>query len=81
MPHSALAPAGEDDLDGLGAQRGGVMPFTERADVTVVVDSSVPGMGRVYCGSGRADRTLWVDVDDIVALSPQRVLAPIGKSA
>jgi len=46
--------------------------------VTVVFDSAVPAMGRVFCGSGRADHTLEVDAADLVRVAPNAVVADIA---
>jgi Cys-tRNA(Pro)/Cys-tRNA(Cys) deacylase len=57
----------------LGLEPGGVCPLVDRSDVTVLVDSRVPGLPRVFCGSGRADATLELAGDDLVAASGARV--------
>jgi Cys-tRNA(Pro)/Cys-tRNA(Cys) deacylase len=56
---------------------GGVSPVCSDAATTIVFDSSVPGMGPVYCGSGQAARTLLVDADDLVRLAGRSIVATI----
>jgi Cys-tRNA(Pro)/Cys-tRNA(Cys) deacylase len=62
-PRSALKQAGPDDLAELGMEPGGV--------TVVLFDVAVPEMDSVYCGSGRADRTIEVGVPGLLrAVNP-----------
>lgn len=61
-----LQPADDADLAQLGMQIGGVSPLSEVPGTKVLFDTSVSGMGRVYCGSGRADRTISLHVEDLI---------------
>lgn len=72
QPRSALRQAGPDDLTELGMEPGGISPLTDVPGTVVLFDAAVPGMGRVYCGSGRADRTIEVEVTGL-----QRAVNPI----
>lgn len=74
----ALTPAGTDVLRRMGMEPGGVSPVCADPDVTVVLDSAVPGMGRVFCGSGRADHTLEVAAADLVRLARNPVIYGIS---
>ncbi|GAA1010994.1 YbaK domain-containing protein [Streptomyces sp. F-3] len=75
---SSLEPAGADVLAALDMEPGGVSPLCTRPDVTVVLDSAVPDMGRVFCGSGRADRTLELEAADILRMAHHPVVAGIA---
>ncbi|MBW4717087.1 aminoacyl-tRNA deacylase [Saccharothrix obliqua] len=68
VPRARLRRADEEDLAVLGMAPGGISPLTEVADRTVVFHTSVPDMGTVYCGSGRADETIEVAAASLVAL-------------
>jgi Cys-tRNA(Pro)/Cys-tRNA(Cys) deacylase len=70
----ALAALRGSDRLGFGLlEPGGVCPLVDRSDVTVLVDCRVPGLPRVFCGSGRADATLELAGADLVAASGARV--------
>ncbi|MEV0676158.1 YbaK/EbsC family protein [Actinosynnema sp. NPDC050436] len=68
VSRSKLRRAGEDDLAELGMAPGGISPLTGLADRAVVFHESVPGMGQVYCGSGRDDETIEVAAEALVEL-------------
>lgn len=72
LSRSSLRQAGPEDLTALGMEPGGISPLTDVPGTVVLFDAAVPGMGRVYCGSGRADRTIEVDVADL-----QRAANPV----
>ena len=68
---SALRQAGPDDLAELGMEPGGVSPLTDVPGTVVLFDAAVPEMDSVYCGSGRADRTIEVGVPGLLrAVNP-----------
>jgi Cys-tRNA(Pro)/Cys-tRNA(Cys) deacylase len=73
-----LKPADPARLAALGMQPGGVSPLCADPAVTIVFDTSIPGMGPVFCGSGSADRTLEVEAAEIVRLAPNAVIAEIA---
>ncbi|GAA0927646.1 YbaK/EbsC family protein [Streptomyces thermoalcalitolerans] len=75
---SSLKPAGADVLEALGMEPGGVSPLCTKPDVTVVLDSAIPDMGRVFCGSGRADCTLELEAADILRMAHNPVVAGIA---
>jgi prolyl-tRNA editing enzyme YbaK/EbsC (Cys-tRNA(Pro) deacylase)/predicted O-methyltransferase YrrM len=73
-----LRPADPRALSALGMQPGGVAPICRADAVTVVLDSAVPSMGRVFCGSGRPDRSLELDAADLARLAGDLVVADIA---
>jgi prolyl-tRNA editing enzyme YbaK/EbsC (Cys-tRNA(Pro) deacylase) len=73
-----LVPAGAGRLAQAGMRPGGVCPVSSEAGVLVVFDTAVGGLGRVYCGSGRAERSIEIDAGALVAAVPAAVTAPIG---
>jgi Cys-tRNA(Pro)/Cys-tRNA(Cys) deacylase len=76
VPRDRIAPLPADLVRGeLGLEPGGVCPLVDREDVAVLVDERIPGLPRVFCGSGRADATLELAADDLVAVSGARVSA------
>jgi Cys-tRNA(Pro)/Cys-tRNA(Cys) deacylase len=72
VSRSALRQADERRVIALGMEPGGVSPICSDPDVIVVLDESVVGMGKVYCGGGTSTTTIEIDADAIaqVALSP-----------
>ncbi|MFF9163931.1 aminoacyl-tRNA deacylase [Streptomyces longwoodensis] len=81
VPRSRLRPAGEEVLRSLGMEPGGVSPVCGAPGVTVVFDAAVPGMGTVYCGSGRADRSLEVAAADLLRLAGDPLVADVADVA
>lgn len=75
---SALKPASADILAALKMEPGGVSPICRDPAVTVVLDSAVPQMGRVFCGSGRADCTLELLGADIARFVSNLVVSEIA---
>ncbi len=69
---SSLSP---DEVQGLlGVEPGSVAPIPLRSDVLVVVDEAVLSLApTLYCGIGRADRTLEIAPADLVRLTGARV--------
>lgn len=78
MRRADLVPADAGRLARAGMRPGGVCPVSTEAGVLVVFDAAVSGLGRVYCGSGRADRSVEIDAGALVAAVPAAVTAPIG---
>lgn len=68
VPRARLKQADGHDLRRLGMQPGGASPVCGVPGVVTVFDAAVPGMGTVYCGSGRADRTVRTDAGALVRL-------------
>jgi Cys-tRNA(Pro)/Cys-tRNA(Cys) deacylase len=66
VPRSALRPADEDALAGIGMLPGGVAPFTT-AEVTLLVERSLLELSVLYCGGGSPELS--------VELSPTALLA------
>jgi Cys-tRNA(Pro)/Cys-tRNA(Cys) deacylase len=64
-----LKPAAPGDVETeLGQQIGGVGPTTMREGVSVLFDQAVLGLDPIYCGYGRADRTLEVSAVALMAV-------------
>ncbi|MEU7571950.1 MULTISPECIES: YbaK/EbsC family protein [unclassified Micromonospora] len=78
---SRLRPADPAVLDALDMEPGGASPLTDADGVITVFDVAVAGMGPVYCGSGRNDRTLQVDGRDLLRLARNPREAPITRAA
>lgn len=72
-----LAPAGAERLAGLGMAPGGVCPVSADASAIAAFDASVPGMGRIHCGSGRRDSSLELDAAELAAAVPDARIAGI----
>lgn len=53
----------------LGYPLGGVGPFPTNAQTRVVFDDMVLKLGTVFCGTGRKDRTLEIEIEALVRLS------------
>ncbi|MEU8197955.1 YbaK/EbsC family protein [Microbispora amethystogenes] len=68
VSRAQLRQAEPEELGLLGMEPGGASPVCAAPDVVVVFDAAVEGMGEVYCGSGRADRTIRIDVRDLIGL-------------
>lgn len=76
---SRLRPADTDDLAELRMEVGGVSPLTDMSDTTVVFDTAVTSMTQVYCGSGRADRTIAIAVDELIrVVNPAFAMIAVG---
>ena len=73
-------PPAEDVETSLGYEIGGVCPIPVGKDIEVVFDSNVLIMDRVYCGSGRNDRTLEIKLHDLLQVTRGRVLPLIRES-
>jgi Cys-tRNA(Pro)/Cys-tRNA(Cys) deacylase len=72
-----LRSADPDQLALLGMQPGGVSPVCMLGNVTIVFDSLIPGMGKVYCGSGIENKTIELDADDMIRIAPSALIANI----
>ena len=73
-----LQPAPGEVEEALGFAVGGVCPIPPNADAETVVDRGAADLGTVYCGIGRADRTLEIGLTDLVTVARARVL-PIAQ--
>jgi Cys-tRNA(Pro)/Cys-tRNA(Cys) deacylase len=62
-----LAP--EEVEASLGYPLGGVAPIPTNAETKVVFDSRTLTLGKVFCGTGRNDRTLEIAITDLVKIS------------
>ena len=81
VPRKQLRPAGQEALTALGMAPGGVSPVCRAETVTVVLDSAVPDMGLVYCGSGRPDQSLRLEAADLVRIAGNVVVADVAEPA
>jgi Cys-tRNA(Pro)/Cys-tRNA(Cys) deacylase len=79
VPRSALRQADEHRVVALGMEPGGVSPICSDPDVIVVVDESVVGMGKVYCGGGTSTTTIEIDADAIAKVAVSPVVAAVTK--
>lgn len=71
---SDLVRATPSEVEGvLGAQVGGIAPYSEKNFVEVVFDSGVSSLGTVYCGVGRNDKTLEINASDLIYISNGRM--------
>jgi Cys-tRNA(Pro)/Cys-tRNA(Cys) deacylase len=77
VPRSQLRPASAEAVAALGMQPGGVSPVCADPNVTVLLDSSVPQMGIVYCGGGDPETTLELEAGALVRIATRPVIAPI----
>jgi Cys-tRNA(Pro)/Cys-tRNA(Cys) deacylase len=72
-----LTGADPEVLARLGMRPGGITPVCVDPEVTVVFDAAVPGLGQVFCGSGRADQTLELGAADLMSVPPESLVAEI----
>ena len=79
VSRTQLRPAGPERLAAVGMQPGGVSPVCADPAALVLLDASLPGSGRVYCGGGSADTTLELDVDDLLRGGARSLVAPIAQ--
>lgn len=80
VPRSKLRPAPSDLLVTVGMEPGGVSPVCDAAGVVVLLDATIPGMGRVYCGGGTSETTLELDADDILRVAARALVAAVADS-
>lgn len=78
VSRSKLRPASSDLLAAVGMEPGGVSPVCDAASVVVLLDATIPGMGRVYCGGGTPETTLELDADDILRVAARPLVAAIA---
>lgn len=63
---SMLRQAEPDDLSHIGMMPGGASPVCGVDGVVTVFDVSALAMNTVFCGSGRVDRTVKIDVKTLI---------------
>ena len=71
----------EEVRDVFGMEVGSVSPIPLREDVSIFFDTNVPTDETVYCGIGRADRTLEIQLKDLVQITSGRILPLINNEA
>jgi len=69
-----VRPLPEEVETSLGYEIGGICPIPVGKDIEVVFDCNTLSMDRVYCGSGRNDRTLEIKLQDLLKVTQGRVL-------
>jgi Cys-tRNA(Pro)/Cys-tRNA(Cys) deacylase len=75
VKRGALRQPGAGEVEAaLGFVRGGVGPFPPDGDTLVLVDERALELETVYCGIGRADRTLEIGLRDLIRVVGGRVL-------
>lgn len=77
VPRSALRPAAEETLALLGMERGGVSPICAEDAVVLLLDLSVPDMGRIYCGGGDAETTIELDAAALLRIARHPLIADV----
>jgi Cys-tRNA(Pro)/Cys-tRNA(Cys) deacylase len=78
VPRSTLRQAEPEDLARIGMMPGGASPVCGVDGVITVFDVSVLNMGTVFCGSGRADRTVEIDAKALAGLVQPVIAAVIA---
>ncbi|AYN38231.1 hypothetical protein D9753_04015 [Streptomyces dangxiongensis] len=73
VSRSKLRQAEPGELSLLGMEPGGASPVCDVPDAVVVFDASVTRMDIVYCGSGRADRTVRIEAGRLIELVAPRI--------
>ncbi|MFE9359662.1 aminoacyl-tRNA deacylase [Streptomyces olivaceoviridis] len=68
VSRAKLRQAEPGELSLLGMEPGGASPVCDLSDVVTVFDTAVTRMGTVYCGSGRADRTVRIEAAHLIEL-------------
>ncbi|MGW3465473.1 aminoacyl-tRNA deacylase [Streptomyces olivaceoviridis] len=68
VSRAKLRQAEPGELSLLGMEPGGASPVCDLPDVVIVFDTAVTRMGTVYCGSGRADRTVRIEAAQLIEL-------------
>jgi Cys-tRNA(Pro)/Cys-tRNA(Cys) deacylase len=71
----------EEVADVFATEAGTVSPIALREEVAVFFDTQVPAEETVFCGIGRADRTLEIRLTDLVQITGGKVLPLVNDSA
>lgn len=77
VSRSQLRPASPEAVTALGMQPGGVSPICTDPAVIVLLDSSVPGMGPVYCGGGDPETTVELDAAALLRIAARPLTADL----
>ncbi|MBZ0317849.1 MAG: YbaK/EbsC family protein [Anaerolineae bacterium] len=59
----------DEILNDLGQEIGGVGPLSSRKNVKVIIDENLLNLGTVYCGMGRRDITLEIQLNDLINIT------------
>ncbi|MEW1776671.1 YbaK/EbsC family protein [Streptomyces sp. NPDC086777] len=73
-----LTPADAGRLARAGMRPGGVCPVSADLAALVVFDGTVSSLGRVHCGSGRADSSIEIEAAELMAAVPGAATASIA---
>ncbi|PKQ32621.1 MAG: hypothetical protein CVT62_00760 [Actinobacteria bacterium HGW-Actinobacteria-2] len=76
VSRSALRPADEDALAGLGMLPGGVAPFTT-AEVTLLIERSLLDLPVLYCGGGSPELSVELSPTALLEVMPGAVVADL----
>ncbi|HSB02370.1 MAG TPA: YbaK/EbsC family protein [Anaerolineales bacterium] len=68
----------EEVAEVFGVEVGSVSPISFQEDVQVFFDTQVPAHETVFCGIGRPDRTLEIDLTDLVQITRGHILPLIS---
>ncbi len=68
----------EEVVEVFGVEVGSVSPITSQGDVRVFFDTHVPIDETVFCGIGRPDRTLEIQLMDLVQITQGQILPLIS---
>lgn len=77
VSRSQLRSAPAAAVTALGMEPGGVSPVCADADIVVLLDTKVPGMGSVYCGGGDPETTIEVDAAALLRVAVRPLTADI----
>ena len=72
-------PSVEEVESKLGFQMGGICPIPTNNNIKAVFDKKILDMDVVYCGVGRNDRSLKIELHDLLRVS-NAIVCPIGKT-
>lgn len=78
---SRLKPASPADLSDLGMQPGGVCPFVDPGEATVVIDDGVLELPVIYCGSGTPRATVEITPEQLRRACPDALTMAITPAA
>src|SRR5512143_994088 len=71
----------EEVTETFGVEVGSVSPISLQEGVAVFLDTHVPTQESVFCGIGRADRTLEIQLMDLVQITQGQILPLISDEA
>lgn len=66
---NVMRPPPEEVERELSLQIGGICPIPTEKNITVIFDESLIGLGVVYCGVGTNNKSLEIQIDDLVRVA------------